>query len=272
MASCTSEAVSRSSPCLGRVPEHGLLFLGNSEACEIPGEGPVPDSRKRLQLLERVRANTNGEVRIMAGFYKAEYIWIDGQEPTAKMRSKGKIVPVGEAPPIWGFDGSSTSQAPGENSDCVLNPVFVCPDPVRGGTTSWSCAKCCSPTCHPILPTPGPPARRRRKGSSVSIPGSALSRIYLLQGRAAPGLPGKRLPPPQGGYYCGVGIDEVFGRPTVEKHMDACLEAGLMISGINGEVMPGQWEFQIGPLSLLRWGTTCGWPGGCSIVSARRTE
>ena len=41
----------------------------------------------------------------------------------------------------------------------------------------------------------------------------------------------------------------MFGRPTVEKHMDACLEAGLMISGINGEVMPGQWEFQIGPIA-----------------------
>ena len=55
--------------------------------------------------------------------------------------------------------------------------------------------------------------------------------------------------PPQGGYYCGVGIDEVFGRPVVEEHMDACLTAGLEISGINGEVMPGQWEFQIGPLA-----------------------
>ena len=40
---------------------------------------------------------------------------------------------MGEEPPEWGFDGSSTSQAPGEASDCVLNPVFTCPDPVRGG-------------------------------------------------------------------------------------------------------------------------------------------
>ena len=65
--------------------------------------------------------------------YRAEYIWIDGSKPTPKLRSKGKVVPVGEAPPIWGFDGSSTNQAPGSNSDCVLKPVFVCPDPVRGG-------------------------------------------------------------------------------------------------------------------------------------------
>ena len=51
------------------------------------------------------------------------------------------------------------------------------------------------------------------------------------------GWPDNGFPAPQGGYYCGVGTDEVFGRPIVEAHMDACLEAGLMISGINAEVM-----------------------------------
>ena len=65
--------------------------------------------------------------------YKAEYIWIDGTEPTAKLRSKTKIVADGAELPIWGFDGSSTNQAPGSASDCVLQPVFSCPDPVRGG-------------------------------------------------------------------------------------------------------------------------------------------
>ena len=65
--------------------------------------------------------------------YRAEYIWIDGQKPTAKLRSKTKIVPAGAEPPVWGFDGSSTEQAPGNLSDCVLNPVFVRPDPIRGG-------------------------------------------------------------------------------------------------------------------------------------------
>src|SRR6188508_2646370 len=64
---------------------------------------------------------------------KAEYIWIDGTEPTAKLRSKTKILKDGQEPPIWGFDGSSTNQAPGSASDCVLSPVFTCPDPIRGG-------------------------------------------------------------------------------------------------------------------------------------------
>lgn len=64
---------------------------------------------------------------------KAEYIWIDGTEPTRKLRSKTKILTDGAEPPRWGFDGSSTYQAEGSASDCVLEPVFVCPDPVRGG-------------------------------------------------------------------------------------------------------------------------------------------
>ena len=65
--------------------------------------------------------------------YKAEYIWIDGTEPTARLRSKTKVLADGAELPIWGFDGSSTNQAPGSNSDCVLQPVFSCPDPIRGG-------------------------------------------------------------------------------------------------------------------------------------------
>src|SRR5688500_1549432 len=70
--------------------------------------------------------------------YKGEYIWIDGTEPTAKLRSKTKVLTGAPLStpielPMWGFDGSSTNQAPGRNSDCVLQPVFACPDPIRGG-------------------------------------------------------------------------------------------------------------------------------------------
>ena len=66
--------------------------------------------------------------------YQAEYIWIDGVKPTPMLRNKTKILDDGvKNPTIWGFDGSSTEQATGENSDCVLQPVFTCPDPLRGG-------------------------------------------------------------------------------------------------------------------------------------------
>ena len=64
---------------------------------------------------------------------RAEYIWIDGSEPTQKLRAKTKVLFNGDEPPIWGFDGSSTNQAPGNQSDCVLSPVKIVPDPIRGG-------------------------------------------------------------------------------------------------------------------------------------------
>ena len=67
------------------------------------------------------------------GVYKAEYIWLDGTEPVKLLRSKTKIIEEGKEPPVWGFDGSSTNQAAGSSSDCVLQPVFITPDPVRGG-------------------------------------------------------------------------------------------------------------------------------------------
>ena len=67
---------------------------------------------------------------------KAEYIWIDGNIPTAKLRSKTKII-EGEVKdlsdlPDWGFDGSSTQQAEGHFSDCLLKPVYFIIDPLRG--------------------------------------------------------------------------------------------------------------------------------------------
>src|SRR5690606_2639046 len=76
--------------------------------------------------------------RMASVTFKAEYIWIDGTEPTAKLRSKTKIMtgaPSSDvsALPVWGFDGSSTNQAEGHASDRVLKPVFMCPDPIRGG-------------------------------------------------------------------------------------------------------------------------------------------
>jgi glutamine synthetase len=73
----------------------------------------------------------------------------------------------------------------------------------------------------------------------------------LFQGTRPLGFPENGYPGPQGPYYCGVGADDIYGRPMVEAHLDACLKAGLSISGINAEVMPGQWEFQVGPLSPL---------------------
>ncbi|GAB3204757.1 glutamine synthetase [Marinactinospora thermotolerans] len=184
--------------------------------------------------------------------YKAEYIWIDGTQPTAKLRSKTKVLPDGVEPPVWGFDGSSTNQAHGASSDCVLKPVFVCPDPIRGGDNVLVLNEVLLPdmTPHPsntrVLLTP---VAERFAGQE---PIFGIEQEYTFFAGARPlGFPEGGFPAPQGGYYCGVGADEIFGREIVEKHLDNCLAAGLSISGINAEVMPGQWEFQVGPLSPL---------------------
>ncbi len=183
-------------------------------------------------------------------YYKAEYIWIDGLQPTAKLRSKTKILPMGEEPPLWGFDGSSTQQAVGHASDCVLRPVFVCPDPVRGGASKLVMCEVLNVdmTTHPSNTRAACAAAAERYASHDAWFG--LEQEYTFYDGLKPlGWPDRGFPAPQGGYYCGVGADEVFGRQIVEAHMDACLEAGLAISGVNAEVMPAQWEFQIGPVS-----------------------
>ncbi len=182
--------------------------------------------------------------------YKAEYIWIDGTEPTAKLRSKTKIVADGAPLPIWGFDGSSTNQAPGDKSDCVLQPVFTCPDPIRGGDNVLVLCEVLYTDMTPHISNTRAACTEvaTRYKDQEPIFGIEQEYTFFKDGRPY-GFPSPMgFPAPQGGYYCGIGADEVFGRDIVEAHMDACLTAGLHLSGINAEVMPGQWEFQIGPV------------------------
>ena len=68
--------------------------------------------------------------------YKLEYIWLDGYTPVPNLRGKTQIKEFDSFPaldqlPLWGFDGSSTMQAEGHSSDCVLKPVAVFPDGAR---------------------------------------------------------------------------------------------------------------------------------------------
>merc|ERR1712232_33304 len=65
---------------------------------------------------------------------------------------------------------------------------------------------------------------------------------------------GGGFPAPQGPYYCGAGFDSAIGRPVADAHYKACLYAGVKIAGINAEVMPGQWEYQIGPCTGIESG------------------
>ena len=189
---------------------------------------------------------------------QAEYIWIDGTKPTPLLRSKTKVLPdyagaISDMPiDEWGFDGSSTEQATGESSDCILKPVFHCPDPIRGG-------KNVIVMCEVLLAATGEPhptntraaceAAAKKYADAEMIYGIEQEYTMLRLDGTPLGFPEGGYPAPQGPYYCGLGAGRVVGREIVERHTQACIDAGLRISGTNAEVMPGQWEFQIGPLS-----------------------
>lgn len=181
--------------------------------------------------------------------YTAEYIWIDAAKPTAKMRSKTKVISDDTEPMVWAFDGSSTGQASGSESDCVLKPVHIVPDPIRGLENKLVLCEVYNTddTPHPSNTR----AKCRKLGEKYSSHEMifGLEQEYTFFEGAKPLLwPERGFPAPQGGYYCGVGADEVYGSDIVSEHLEACIEAGLSVSGINSEVMPAQWEFQIGAL------------------------
>ena len=178
--------------------------------------------------------------------YKLEYIWLDGYEPVPNLRSKTQVKEFASAPtldelPVWGFDGSSTRQAEGGDSDCVLKPVAVFPDPARVNGMLV--------LCEVMLPD----GRPHPSNSRATIPDDpdtwfGFEQEYFLYREGRPlGFPRDGFPSPQGEYYTGVGYKNVgeVAREIVNTHLDLCLEAGINHEGINAEVAKGQWEFQI---------------------------
>ncbi|TWU42800.1 glutamine synthetase beta-grasp domain-containing protein [Novipirellula artificiosorum] len=178
---------------------------------------------------------------------KLEYIWLDGYQPTQSLRSKTMVVEdfsgKVEDAKMWAFDGSSTEQAPGGSSDCLLQPVFVCPDPGRSGKSFLVMCE--------VLDSEGNP--HRTNGRATIKDGDddfwfGFEQEYTIWNPDTMkpiGFPVDGMPGPQGPYYCSVGHGKAVGRDIVEEHLQMCLDAGLNVEGINAEVMMGQWEFQI---------------------------
>lgn len=232
----------------GFLPKNVLLAVKGSS------KGSAGQSRKAV-------------VTVTAVAQRAEYIWMDGQEGQKgikfnEMRSKTKVIqkPIEAGStdfPVWSYDGSSTGQAEGNNSDCLLKPVYSCPDPVRGGQDVLVLCEVLNPDG-----TPHETNTRHKIAGLLSPEVLAQEALfgfeqeYTMFGRNGRvyGWPENGYPDPQGPFYCGVGVESVYGRGLAEAHMEACIKAGLMISGINAEVMPGQWEFQIGPAGPLQVG------------------
>jgi len=191
----------------------------------------------------------------------AEYIWIGGNK---ELRSKCKTISSTnlrskknkrtflkpQAYPKWNFDGSSTEQATGEDSEVVLKPRAVYPNPLRNNSYLVMCDTYKN-NGKPLLSNTRQLANNIFRNCIKEKPLFGIEQEYFLMDMETNrplGFPKDGTnPPQQGQYYCSVGSKNSFGREIAEEHYQACLDAQLSISGINAEVAPGQWEYQIGP-------------------------
>ncbi|KAG8500509.1 hypothetical protein CXB51_002682 [Gossypium anomalum] len=196
----------------------------------------------------------------------AEYIWIGGSGMDLRSKARTLPGPVTEPSklPKWNYDGSSTNQAAGDDSEVITNlapgdesavilyPQAIFKDPFRKGNNILVMCDAYTPAGEPV------PTNKRFNAAKIfshpdvvaEEPWYGIEQEYTLLKKDTKwplGWPVGGFPGPQGPYYCGVGADESFGRDIVDSHYKACLYAGVNISGINGEVMHGQWQFQVGP-------------------------
>lgn len=179
-----------------------------------------------------------------------EYIWIDGY---GNLRSKTKVLKVSNVTnidmcPEWNYDGSSTGQATGSNSEVIIKPCYICPDPFRGNNHKLV-------LCDTYLSSGVPHETNKRVKANKLFndnlddePLFGIEQEFFLVKDGYPiGFPSNRnlYPSPQKNYYCGIGSDNSIGRECIEKAFNNCIKAGLNVTGLNAEVAPSQWEIQI---------------------------
>lgn len=201
-----------------------------------------------------------------------EYVWIDGME---NLRSKNKIINWLDKEDnditlndisLWNFDGSSSHQATGKESDIILKPIRIYINPFITFIKSYIVlCECYNKDMTPHITN----TRIKCEGTSNKYSNLeclfGIEQEYTLFERNKNNLSsdGCNLPykwkehnnPEIGGqnpYYCSIGGDRAFGREIVNEHLKFCLEAGVEICGTNAEVMASQWEFQIGVCDALK--------------------
>lgn len=217
-------------------------------------------SRRGTKMLENV-PNFYIDKSILRKYQKLEYdsnkvqatyVWIDGtgEQVRSKDRILTKIPKSLNDIPEWSYDGSSTYQAVGENSDTTLVPRAIYKNPFK--QNQYDIIVMCD-TYKPDGTPQGTNHRALMAKNMDSVmkeePWFGIEQEYtLLDFNGRPfGWPECGYPGPQGPYYCGVGANNVYARDLIEAHAYACLYAGIEFGGTNAEVMPSQWEYQVGP-------------------------
>jgi len=221
---------------------------------------------KDMNVLQRETGKSQLDPAVVAKFASldypegvilAEYVWEDAEGDT---RSKTRTLPAEKAEsvdtlPKWNFDGSSTDQAPGDDSEVILNPCRIFRDPFRPRDDGVDNILV---MCDTYTPAGDPLPSNSRYKANLEFEGNEHEEIWFgmeqeftlfnLDERTPLGWPEGGTPSrPQGPYYCSAGPENNFGRHVTEALYKAALYAGIQISGCNGEVMPGQQEYQVGP-------------------------
>ena len=167
-----------------------------------------------------------------------EYVWLDGFQPEPSIRSKIKTT-TDDTPPEWSFDGSSTQQAEGASSDCLLLPVNTYDCPLFADYLVMCQVETGEHETHPS---------NTRAAAEKILSDEwwfGFEQEYFFTNKDGSPLGWEDgTPRPQGDYYCGVGADNVQGREISEAHLEACIDAGIELTGTNAEVALGQWEYQ----------------------------
>mmetsp|Transcript_42432 Transcript_42432/g.127200 ORF Transcript_42432/g.127200 Transcript_42432/m.127200 type:complete len:382 (-) Transcript_42432:290-1435(-) len=235
---------------------------------QIPGVYGV-DEQIRSLLDQSITRHYMTECKDTGGKVVAEYVWIGGLGHD--MRSKGRTLDKRPTKPSdlpnWNYDGSSCGQAPGTDSEVYLIPRAIFKDPFRGGDHILVMCDCHEPprvqpdnSVIPMKPIPGNTrvaCAEAMEKVKEEVPWFGIEQEYALLNVATKwplGWPKGGYPAVQGPYYCSAGAGVSIARDVCEVHYRLCLYAGLEISGINGEVLPSQWEYQVGPCTGIDMG------------------
>uniref|UniRef100_A0A3B3SR69 Glutamine synthetase n=1 Tax=Paramormyrops kingsleyae TaxID=1676925 RepID=A0A3B3SR69_9TELE len=202
-------------------------------------------SRLNKNLHQHYRSLPQGDVA------QVTYVWIDGSGETLRCKTRTlECEPQGiEDLPEWNFDGSSTYQADTSNSDMHLVPVRMFRDPFALDPNKLVLCEVLKFNRQPAETNLRVRCRKVMEDVQDLKVWFGMEQEYTLLGVDGHPFdwPQNGFPGRQGPYYCGVGADRAYGRDIVECHYKACLYAGIKVVGTNAEVMPSQWEFQVGP-------------------------
>jgi glutamine synthetase len=192
-----------------------------------------------------------------------DYVWIGGNN---ELRSKIRVFKLDKnietmdkkillSQLEWNYDGSSTQQADGDDSEITLKAVNMYPEPIYAEKRYFIICD--------TYKSNGEPAKNNNRKLALELFNTKLEEkpwfgmeqeYFMMKNLQHPEPIGYKNSQKQGQYYCGVGAENAFGREIAEKHLKVCILYGINISGINAEVAPGQWEFQIGPCEGINAG------------------